>query len=264
MTITSTFRRFSLTAAVILTVIQAGIGAEERFKTSGGDVVVQPLAHASVRVDYRGTVIYVDPWARADLTAAAPADLIVITDADAGAHHLDPAAILRLKKASTVVVTPASGRAKLPDAVVMANGEHRSVGDVEIEALAAYDIKPGAPFHEKGVANGYLVTIGGMRLLFAGVTECVPEISRLRNIDVAFVPMNLPNDRMTVEAAAACLTTIGPKVAYPYHYDQDYIARLSGRGRQGGAEQAERSVRDLAARLSGRVEVRSANWYPVK
>lgn len=255
-------RRFGFLVAFACAALQAGAGAEERFSTRGGDVIIRPLAHASVRVDYGGKVVYVDPWSRADLGGAPQADLILITDADAGGHHLDTAAIRQLRKAGTSIVMPASGRTKLPDGIVMANGEQRVFGDITVESIGSYDLLPGDPFHAKGVANGYVLTIGGMRILFAGVTECVPEIRALRNIDVAFVPMNLPNGRMTPQATAACVAGLKPKVVYPYHYDQGYIARLSGRGVPEGAAEAARSVRVLADTLAGSVEVRSADWYP--
>ena len=257
-------RRLGALAAACAVVVSIGGASAERFAAPGGDVVVQPMVHAGVRVDYGGKVVYVDPWSRSDLAAAPPADLILITDADAGGHHLDTAAIQKLRKNGTTVVTPASGRAKVPDGVVMANGEQRTFGDIAVEAVGSYDLIPGEPFHAKGVANGYLVTIGGMRILFAGVTECVPEIRALRSIDVMFVPMNLPNRRMTPPDAAACVGALKPKVAYPYHYDQDYTARLAGRGSQAAADAAAQSVRVLADALKGQVDVRGADWYPAR
>ncbi|MDR1990709.1 MAG: MBL fold metallo-hydrolase, partial [Acidobacteriaceae bacterium] len=218
------------TVATIAVSVLAG-SAEERFTTKNNNaIVVHPLVHASVRLDIGTTIVYVDPWSRADLADAPPADLILITDADAGAHHLDVSAINTLRKNSTTIVIPASGKQKLPDGIVLANGNARDFGTLHVESVSAYDILPGEPFHARGVANAYLLTVDGLRILFAGVTECVPEIKALRNIDIAFLPMNLPNGRMTVEATAACINELKPKVVYPYHYDQGYIARLSGRG----------------------------------
>lgn len=246
-----------------LALLSLTVFAEERFTTRRGDqVVIQPLAHASARLDYGTTVVYIDPWSRADLSGAPPADLILITDADAGQHHLDPVAIQKLRKPSTTIVIPASGTPKIPDGIVMANGEQRTFGDVQVDAIGAYDLTPGDPFHAKGVANGYLVTIGGLRVLFAGVTECVPELARLTDIDVAFMPMNLPNGRMTVEATAACLNTLKPKVAYPYHYDQGYIARLGGRRNATSKADAEATVRALASAVASQTQLRDVGWYP--
>ena len=106
-------------------------------------------------------VIQVDPWSRADLSAARPADLILITDADAGGHHLDPAAIQRVRKPGAPVLIPAAGKEKLADGITIANGEQRDMLGVGIEAVAAYNLTPGEPFHPKGKASGYVVTIGG-------------------------------------------------------------------------------------------------------
>jgi L-ascorbate metabolism protein UlaG (beta-lactamase superfamily) len=146
----------------------------------------------------------------------------------------------------------------------MGNGATRTFGDVTVEALAAYDIIAGEPYHPKGQANGYLLTLGGRRVYFAGVTECVPEIRALRDIDVAFMPMNLPHGRMKPEAVAECVRSFRPKVVYPYHYDQGYTARLAGRGDPAVAIAAAASVRALADALKGVADVREANWYPVR
>lgn len=250
------------TCVVTIGRAQAPASAEARLRSTGGDIVLRPLAHASVRIDFRGRTLYIDPWSGANLSDAPVSDLILVTDADAGAHHLDPAALQRVRRSGGTVVMPASGRAKVPDGVVLGNGESRQFGEVRVEAIAAHDLMPGEPFHAKGVANGYVLTLGDRRVLVAGVTECVPEIRALRDIDVAFLPMNLPNGRMTPAAVAECVRSFSPKVVYPYHYDQGYIARLAGRGDPAGDSSAAASVRTLAAALQGVAEVRDANWYP--
>lgn len=237
---------------------------DERLSSSAGDIVLRPLAHASVQIEFGGRSIYIDPWSGADLSRAPASDLIIVTDADAGAHHLDLKALARVRAAGGTVLMPASGAAKVPDGVVMGNGASTRVGGITVDAVAAYDLTPGEPFHAKGVANGYVLTMGGKRVFFAGVTECVPEIKALRNIDVAFMPMNLPNGRMTPAAVAECVRAFTPAVVYPYHYDQGYIARLAGRGDPKGADEAAASVRALAAALAGVAPVREALWYPVR
>jgi L-ascorbate metabolism protein UlaG (beta-lactamase superfamily) len=241
------------------------LAAEERFQSSAGEISIQPLAHGSARIEFQGRTIYIDPWNRVGLGATPKqADLIIVTDADSGEHHLDPAALQRVRQAGGTVVIPASGKQKVPDGVVMGNGATRSFGAVKVEAVAAYDILPGDPFHARGVANGYLLTLGNRRVYFAGVTECVPEVKALRDIDVAFIPMNLPNGRMKPEAVAECVRSFRPKVVYPYHYDQGYTARLAGRGDPAGAAAAAESVRTLARTLQGVADVREAEWYPAR
>ena len=83
------------------------------------------------------------------------------------------------------MVIPANGKSVVPDGVVMANGEAREVAGVHVEAVAAYDVTPGESFHPKGEANGYILTVGGTRIYVAGVTECVPEVRGVRDVDTS-------------------------------------------------------------------------------
>ena len=112
----------------------------------------------------------------------------------------------------------------------MGNGETREVAGVRIEATPSYDVTPGESFHPKGEANGYIVTLGGRRIYVVGVTECVPDIRAVKNIDVAFFPMNLPAARMEPDAAIECIKAINPKVVYPYHYDQVWVRPVPAGG----------------------------------
>ena len=219
------------------------------------DVVVTPLLHASVQLEYGGKVIQVDPWSQADLTRAKPADLILVTDDPV--HHLDPKAIDRLRKLGAPVVVPVASQAKFTDGTPLANGESKTLAGVAVEAIAAYDIKPGEPSHPKGKANGYVLTLGGKRIYVAGVTECVPEVRALRNIDIAFVPMNLPLDRMMPAAAAECVNAFKPKAVYLYHYDQNYAA---GKTDAAAIAASVQSFRD--AIRGGATEFRDGAWYP--
>ena len=151
-------RRHRFVAALLAaTLVPAAILAEERLASKSGDIVILPMAHASVRIDFGGRSIYVDPWTGANLAAAPKSNLIVVTDADNGAHHLDPAAVTQLRSPGGIVVIPASGSSKVPDGTVLGNGASRRFGDVTVEAVAAYDLTPGEPFHAKGAANGYVL-----------------------------------------------------------------------------------------------------------
>ena len=76
---------------------------------------------------------------------------------------------------------------------------------------------PGQPFHPKGVGNGYVITIGDKKFYVAGDTENIPEMKNLKNIDVAFLPMNLPYT-MTPEMVADAAKSFNPAILYPYHY----------------------------------------------
>lgn len=230
-----------------------------------GGVTITPMIHSSIQIEHAGKVIQVDPWSALELSRYKKADLILITD-DPG-HHLDLVAIAALRKPNAPVIIPEAAKARYADGIIMANGEKASEGGVTVEAIPAYDIIPGAPAHPKGKSNGYLITLGGARVYVAGVTECVPEARALRNIDVAFLPMNIPPGRMTPAAAADCVKAIAPKVVYPYHYDQAWVAKLASPnatadGPAGGLTVAQ-SLQAFRDALQGmNIDVRAANWYP--
>ena len=235
------------------------VAAPDRFPATGGDLVITPFLHSSVQIEHAGKVIQVDPWSKGALAQMKPADLIVITD-DVG-HHLDAKAITALRKPGAPVVIAANGRGVVPDGIVLANGQGREVAGVHIEAVGAYDVTPGESFHPKGEANGYVLTVGGKRIYVASVTECVPEVRAVRNIDIAFFPMNVPAERMEPAEAIECLAAIRPRVVYPYHYDQEWVRRLDRDGtRQTPSTRGLQALKDGLAPLG--VEVRLADWYP--
>jgi L-ascorbate metabolism protein UlaG (beta-lactamase superfamily) len=244
---------------------EGGGAISDKIPAAGGDITITPLIHSSLQIEHAGKVIQVDPWSALDLARYKKADLILITDDPV--HHLDLKAIAALRKPGAPVIIPEVGKAKYADGIIMANGERASEGGVTVEAIPAYDIIPGAPAHPKGKSNGYLITLGGTRIYVAGVTECVPEVKALKNIDVAFVPMNIPLGRMTPAAAADCVRTLAPKIVYPYHYDQLMAARYgnanaAAEGPAGGLTIAQ-SLQAFRDALKGeKIEVRDANWYP--
>jgi len=237
----------------------------DQFPAAGGDIVITPLIHSSVQIEHAGKVIQVDPWSVGDLSQAKPADLILITD-DVG-HHLDMKAIEKLRKPGAPIVMTASGQKRIPDGIVLENGAKTTAAGIVIESIAAYDIKPGPPEHPKGDANGYVMSIGGKRIYFAGVTECVPEVRALKNIDVAFMPMNIPVGRMTPKAAAECTKAVNPRIVYIYHYDQDFASRAvnpAAKLSDGvNRESADLGIQDFANELWGTsIEFKRGAWYP--
>jgi len=228
------------------------------FRARGGDVTITPFIHSSIQIEHAGRVIQIDPWSVADLGAARPADLILVTD-DPG-HHLDVKAIAALRKPGAPVVIASNGLTRVPDGIVMKNGERREIAGVVVEAVAAYDLTPGEPFHPKGEANGYIVTVGGLRVYVVGVTECVPEIVAQKDVDIAFFPLNLPLKRMEPEAAIACIRAFRPRVVYPYHYDQDWVTRVT-RGEPRGVPTTRGLETVKSALAADGIDVRLADWY---
>ena len=193
--------------------------ATDVVKTSQGDVSITPIQHGSVMLEIGGKIWHVDPWSRADYSSRPKADVILITDIHG--DHMDPKAIAALSKPTTVIVAPKAVSETVTKAKVVANGEKITVSGVEIEAVPMYNLKRGPEagklYHDKGRGNGYVLNVGNKRIYFSGDTEAVPEMKALKDIDVAFVCMNLPYT-MPPEEAADGVKGFRPKVVYPYHY----------------------------------------------
>ncbi len=218
--------------APALALAAAGIvhaAVAETLPAAGGDISIVPINHATLQLRYGGHVIDVDPVPQASFEGLPAPDIILITDIHS--DHLDPGTVAKLKKPATRVVAPAAAAAKLEGATVMANGETQTIDGIRIEAVPMYNLQRGPAagqlFHDKGRGNGYVLTLGGKRVYIAGDTECTPEMKALKNIDVAFIPMNLPYT-MPPSEAAACVRAFMPKIVYPYHYrGQDLAAFAS-------------------------------------
>ncbi len=184
-----------------------------------GAVIIDPYAKAlSGPSHWRGA-------SRAQARAADWRGLVTDDHFD----HLDPMAVQTILKPDTAVVGSRSCAGKLPKAIILANGDTRTVLGLAIEAVPAYNIvnkRPGdGPFHPKGDGNGYIVTFGDKRVYIAGDTENTPEMKALKAIDVAFLPMNLPYT-MTPEMVADAARAIRPKILYPYHFGDTDTSRL--------------------------------------
>ncbi len=239
------FRSAALTCVTLASFVGlAAAVAPDTIPASGGDITIQPINHATLQVTHAGHVIDVDPVGQADFGTLPPPDIVLVTDIHG--DHLDPATVAKLKKPTTTIVAPAAAAAKLEGAIVMKNGETKTVDGVTIEAVPMYNLQRGPSagqlYHDKGRGNGYIVTLGGKRLYFAGDTECTPEMKALKNIDVAFIPMNLPYT-MPPSEAAECVKAFKPKIVYPYHY----------RGQ---------NLEEFASALKGSgVDVRIRDWY---
>ncbi len=250
--------RVALCVFLASAVAPVGTQAPDRLPAENGDIRITTFIHSSIQLEYDGTVIQIDPWRLGDLSRAKTADLILVTD-DVG-HHLDVDAIAQLRKPGAPIVIPANGLSRVPDGIVLANGESATFAGVRVDAMPAYDLTPGEPYHPKGEANGYIVTLGGRRIYVVGVTECVPEIRTVTDIDVAFMPLNLPVNRMAVPAAVECTKTLMPRIVYPYHHDQEYATALT---RGSAATPSGLGIQEFVRGLAGEpIEVRIANWYP--
>jgi L-ascorbate metabolism protein UlaG (beta-lactamase superfamily) len=199
--------------------------------TSQGDLTITLIGHGTLMFQFDGKVVHVDPVGRyADYAKLPKADLILVTHEHG--DHLDPKAIDQITKEDTQLVVSAACAKQLGRGEVMKNGDSKTFKDLSIEAVPAYNVvhmrSPGQPFHPKGVGNGYVITFGDKRVYVAGDTENIPEMAKLTNIDVAFLPMNLPYTMMP-EMAAEAVKAFKPKIVYPYHFgntDTSELVRL--------------------------------------
>ena len=213
-----------LVAAVALAQGGAGEGKfqMDTIATKAGELKITFIGHATLMFDYGGKVVHVDPWSKlADYAKLPKADLVLVTHEHQ--DHLDPKAVAAVRNENTKVVLTKACADKVPDGIVMKNGDVQTVQGFKVEAIPAYNIvqkRPdGQPFHPKGVGNGYVVTFGATRVYVAGDTENTPEMKKLEKIDIAFLPMNLPYT-MTPAMVADAAKAFQPKILYPYHYGE--------------------------------------------
>ena len=188
------------------------------FNTGSGDLKVTFLGHASLVFEFKGSLIYFDPVKQyGDYSKFPKADLLLVTHEHG--DHLDPGSIAALKKETTRVVLNESSRKKLGSGEAIEHGQTMSVAGVSVLAVPAYNVSAGRTnYHPKERKdNGYVVTVGSLRIYVAGDTEPIPEMAQLGPIDIAFLPMNLPFT-MTPEQVAEAARLIRPKILYPYHF----------------------------------------------
>jgi len=209
------------------------MGAHEQFETdviptSAGNLTITFLGHGSLMLAFSGQIIHVDPFGQvADYARLPKADVILVTHEHG--DHLDLSALKNVRIEDTAVVLTETCARQVQGGIVMRNGDARTVKGIAVEAVPAYNVVHkrgnGQPFHPKGIGNGYVLTFGNTRVYVAGDTENIPEMKALRDIDRAFLPMDLPYT-MTPEMAADAAKTIKPRILYPYHYGETDTSKL--------------------------------------
>ena len=226
----------------------------DRIETGDGDVVIQPITHGTLVLSWKDEVVYIDPYGGADrFNGIADPTIILITDIHG--DHLNQKTLDGLNISRARFFVPQAVMEKLPKrmkerAVVIENGQTIVFQDIEILAMPMYNLPESDDArHPKGRGNGYILTIGGKRIYISGDTEDIPEMRNLKNIDVAFVCMNLPYT-MNIDQAASAVIEFKPSVVYPYHY----------RGKDGLSD-----VEAFKAKVEEsdvKTEVRLRDWYP--
>ena len=206
----------------------------------GKTVTIHALVHASMRIEYDGKEIQIDPVTKLgdktiDYTAMPVADYIFVTHEHF--DHLDTAAIKRLTGDNTRLITNQTCAEMLGYGQVMANGDTLQLADdITVEAVPAYNTTEGhTQFHPNGRDNGFILTLDGLRIYIAGDTEDIPEMANIKDIDVAFLPCNQPYT-MTVEQLVNAAKIVKPKVLFPYHYGQTDVSGIAALLENDGVE----------------------------
>ncbi len=247
-------------ASLIILTISQSIAQKDNdvFKTNNGDITIYPILHGTLAIQWQDKTIYFDPYGGAEVFTGLPdPDLVLITDIHGDHHNQETLEALNLGNSTLVV--PQAVKDKFPEnysdkvnaIVTIGNGADMKVNGINIEALPMYNMPQDEDArHTKGRGNGYVLIIADKRIYISGDTEDIPEMRSLKNIDIAFVCMNMPYT-MDVDQASSAVLEFQPKVVYPYHY----------RGGGGKFSDVEK-FKDLVNKGKESIEVRLKNWYP--
>jgi L-ascorbate metabolism protein UlaG (beta-lactamase superfamily) len=218
---------YLLVTVFILNSVSIGQTKFERdtFQLSKGRLIITFIGHGTLMFDFNGKIIHIDPWSRlADYSKLPKADIVLITHHHQ--DHLDTIAINNILKKNTKIVLTKDVFEIIKTGIVMKNGDKQLVDGVNIEAVPAYNTTKGREiYHPKGRDNGYVLQIGEKRIYIAGDTENIDEMTELKNIDIAFLPMNQPYT-MLPEQVVDAVKKFKPKILYPYHYGDTDVSKL--------------------------------------
>lgn len=226
----------------------------DQIKTNEGELLIQPVLHGTLMLSLDEQIIYVDPYGgAAAFEGLAKPNLILITDVHG--DHLDEKTLDALGVEGIPIIAPQAVKDQMSEkykksTTTLNNGEKDETFGFTVEAIPMYNL-PEAPDekHVRGRGNGYVLTLGGKRVYLSGDTEDIPEMRELKDIDVAFVCMNLPYT-MDINQAASAVLEFKPKIVYPYHY----------RGRPDMSDTS--AFKDIVDQGGQEIEVRLRNWYP--
>ncbi len=244
--------KYILTVLLSLGILKAN--AQDKIETDKGSLTIHPIQHGTVAFQWNNKTIFVDPYGGAEAFAGLGSpDIILITDIHG--DHLHMETLKGLETSKTKWVVPQAVADQLPkdlakDVTVIGNGEQVEILGISIDALPMYNLPETEDSrHPKGRGNGYILNFGAKHIYVSGDTEDIPEMRTLKNIDVAFVCMNLPYT-MDINQAASAVLEFKPGIVYPYHY----------RG-QGGLADVD-AFKKLVNDGNDKIEVRLRKWYP--
>lgn len=224
------------------------------FSTNKGDLVIQPILHGTLALEWNDQTIYIDPYGGATAFQGIKSpDLIIITDIHG--DHLNQETLGALNTKNAILLVPKAVADKIPKSyhdrlIILNNGEKTKQLGITIKAIPMYNLPDDdTSRHTKGRGNGYILNFGEKTVYISGDTEDIQEMRTLKNIDIAFVCMNLPYT-MDINQAASSVLEFKPKIVYPYHY----------RGKPGKSD--IKAFKELVVNKDPNIEVRLRNWYP--
>ncbi len=219
-----------------------------------GDLKIQPIFHSSLFLQWNNLTIYIDPYGGQNaFKNMIDPDLIIITDIHG--DHLDLETLKSIHTDKAIFIAPEAVAEKLPpiyhkNLIVLNNNETTEQLGIKIKALPMYNLPDVLDSkHPKGRGNGYILNLGNQQIYISGDTEDINEMRNLKNIDVAFVCMNLPYT-MDIHQAASAVLEFKPKIVYPFHY--------RGKPDMSDVQVFKKLVNDK----NPNIEVRLRNWYP--
>ncbi len=217
------------------------------------DIQLTPIFHGALVIQQNEQTIFIDPYGGAERYADFPAPDLVLISHPHG-DHLNPETLNGLDLSKATLLAPQAVLDKADDikfarTKLMENGDNYIWQGVNVEAVPMYNL-PESPEsrHPKGWGNGYVLTIGGERIYVSGDTEDIPEMRNLKNVDHAFVCMNLPYT-MTIQQAASAVLEFKPKHVYPYHF----------RGKDGFSDVEQ--FKSIVTEGDDSIEVELLEWY---
>jgi L-ascorbate metabolism protein UlaG (beta-lactamase superfamily) len=232
------------------------VASEIRQQAKPSLLKITPISHATTVLNFNKEVVYLDPTGGAEaFSNFDKPTYVVITDIHG--DHMDLKTLEALDLKETKIIAPKAVADKITAInaqaiIIINNNEKKSFNTFNLEAIPMYNLRKEAlKFHSKGRGNGYVFTVNKERIYFSGDTEDIPEMRALKNIDKAFVCMNLPYT-MLIESAADAVLAFKPKQVFPYHY----------RGTDGLSDVAK--FKEIVNKNDPTIEVVQLNWYPNK